>query len=237
MMASVDDPPDMTTGTTGATNTPLTDETAAIVASFDPTVLIQFITDLAIIVLAATREDLQVSLLSYPDTLQRCSRFAADPTNHVLYLRKETGETTAQNGLNAPQIRGKMLILGVGGSQYVYYLSAEFSSGPTTVVSLSIMKRPLPLDPSIPLQSQLQIANLPGQPTRTGQEATFPFESIHTLVRHAISPYFDCFTRGETDQTVRRGKGMHDEAKTGRTGLKIALMNRDTFDEEEDCRA
>src|ERR1700738_2221542 len=106
-------------------------------------------------------------------------------------------------------------MIGVAGPQFVYYLSAEYSASPTTISSIAIMKRPVPLDSSIPLQSQLQVVNLLGVPTRTGQEAVSPYESLHSLVRYVISPYFDSYTRGENDQTVRRGKGMHDEAKTG----------------------
>lgn len=96
MATAVDDLPDsltLTDDTTASTTTP-------IIAAFDPLLLTEFLTDLAVVILNASREDLQVSLLSYPDTLQRCSRFAADPNNPVLYLRKETGEGTAtQNGI------------------------------------------------------------------------------------------------------------------------------------------
>jgi hypothetical protein len=90
-MAAMDEPPDPSTAT-------LTDETAAIVASFDPSLFTEYLTKLAVVILDASREDLQVSLLSYPDTLQRSSRFAADANSLVLYMRKETGEAGAQNG-------------------------------------------------------------------------------------------------------------------------------------------
>jgi dynein heavy chain 1, cytosolic len=76
------------------------------------------------------------------------------------------------------------------------------------------MKRALPLDSSTSLQSQLQIVNLPGATHRAAQEAVSPYESLHSIVRLAISPYFESYTRGETNQTVRRGKGI-DDAKTG----------------------
>ena len=75
------------------------------------------------------------------------------------------------------------------------------------------MKRPQPLDPSIPLQSQLVVVNLPGQ------EAASPYEILHSLVRSAVSPYFDSYARGETEQTLRRGKGL-DDAKTGNFSLQ-----------------
>ena len=104
----------------------------------------------------------------------------------------------------------------------MYYLSAEYSAGPATVASVAIIKRPLPLDSSSPLQNQLQIVNLPGATSRTAQEAVSPFESLHSLVRLAISPYFDSYTRGDADQTARRGKGI-DDAKTGIDVLEICL--------------
>lgn len=97
---------------------------------------------------------------------------------------------------------------------FVYYISTEYSAGPTTVASVAVIKRLLPLDSSIPLQNQLQIVNLLGTTNRTTQEAVSPYESLYSLVRLAISPYFDSYTRGENDQTVRRGKGI-DDAKTG----------------------
>jgi hypothetical protein len=97
MAATMDDPLDITDDATSLSSTTPT----PIIAAFDPTSLTEYLTDLAVVILNASREDLQVSLLSYPDTLQRCSRFAADPNNLVLYLRKETGEGTAtQNGKN-----------------------------------------------------------------------------------------------------------------------------------------
>jgi dynein heavy chain 1, cytosolic len=111
--------------------------------------------------------------------------------------------------------RVKADVPAVGRTTFVYYLTTEYSAGPTTIASVAIIKRSLPLDPSIPLQSQLQIVNLPGGPTRPGQDAVSPYESLHSLVRLAIAPYFDSYTRGgEGDQTVRRGKNI-DEAKTG----------------------
>lgn len=212
MATAMDEPPDSSTALADEANTANT-----IIAAFDPTLLAEYLTDLAVVILNASREDLQLSLLSYPDTLQRCSRFAADPNNLVLYLRKEAGEgapTTIQNG--NPAIICALLTYFSGDSKtpFVYYLGAEYSAGPTTVASVAIIKRPIPLDSSIPLANQLVTITLPGATSRTTQEAVSPFENLHSLVRFGISPYFDSYTRGETDQTVRRGKGI-DDAKTG----------------------
>lgn len=92
MAAVMEDFPDTTA------TPPLTDETAAVVASFDPNILVEFLTDLAVVTLNASRDDLQVSLLSFPDTLQRCARFAADTNQNAIYLKKDTGDSTSQNG-------------------------------------------------------------------------------------------------------------------------------------------
>jgi len=94
--AATDDPPDSLT----VTASPLAEDATAtiIAASFDPTLLTAYLADLAVVALNASREDLRLSLLSYPDTLQRCSRFSADPNSLVLYLRKETGDTGSQLG-------------------------------------------------------------------------------------------------------------------------------------------
>jgi hypothetical protein len=98
-----------------------------------------------------------------------------------------------------------------------------------------VIKRPVPLDPTIPLQNQLQVISFPGAASRTGQEASY-FEILYNSVRHAISPYFDACTRGETDQTLRRGKGV-DEVKTGDLLLKILVNSRNSLGKEENRRA
>jgi hypothetical protein len=74
----------------------------AIVAAFDASALAEYVADLAVLVLNASRDDLLLSLLAYPDTLHKCSRFAADASTQSLYLRKDTADTTltpsSQNG-------------------------------------------------------------------------------------------------------------------------------------------
>jgi hypothetical protein len=101
MAASVDEHVDTlisddTTIPTTTTSTPIS-STIVAVAPFDPTVLTDYLAELASVILNASREDLQLSLLSYSDTLQKCSKFATDPSNLVLYLRKEFGDATSQN--------------------------------------------------------------------------------------------------------------------------------------------
>jgi len=101
-----------------------------------------------------------------------------------------------------------------GRSHFVYYVSAEYALGPATVATLVIVKRPLPLDSTVPLQQQLQILTLPSGAPRSTQDAISPYESLHSIVRNVVAPCFEANTRGESEQTVRRGKGS-DDAKTG----------------------
>ena len=114
----------------------------------------------------------------------------------------------------APPLLPLLTLSGVTTTPYVYYLGSEYSASSNTVDSVTVMKRPLPLDPSVSLQHQILIANLPVASARSGQEAPTAFECLHTIARCLISPYFESHTRGESEQSVRRGKGI-DEAKTG----------------------
>jgi dynein heavy chain 1 len=81
------------------------------------------------------------------------------------------------------------------------------------------MKRPQPIDPSIPITSQIQIINLPGvaslNNTTGGAGAVVsPFEILHSVVHLALAPYFDAYTK--TQQASNGNRGRADiEAKTG----------------------
>jgi hypothetical protein len=94
----IDDPP-----TSSSSPAPGAGGAAAIVAAFDASALAEYVADLAVLVLNASRDDLLLSLLAYPDTLHKCSRFAADASSQSLYLRKDTADTTltpsSQNGI------------------------------------------------------------------------------------------------------------------------------------------
>lgn len=101
---------------------------------------------------------------------------------------------------------------------YVYSIASEMSSSSTTVASLAIIKRPQPLDPTIPLHSQLQIMNLPGTVVLNSgaQGSVSPFEILHSMVHLALGPYFDAYTKGQETQSHGRTNRFADgEAKTG----------------------
>jgi dynein heavy chain 1 len=88
------------------------------------------------------------------------------------------------------------------------------------MASIALLKRPQPIDPTIPITSQVQIINLPGvatlNSTANGQGGTSvsPFEILHSVVHLALAPYFDAYTK--TQQTTNGVRGRSDvEAKTG----------------------
>ena len=87
------------------------------------------------------------------------------------------------------------------------------------MASVAIIKRPQPIDPAIPISSQIQVINLPGLAslgTASGGAGTTvsPFEILHSVVHLAVAPYFDAYTK--TQQSVNSNRGKADvDAKTG----------------------
>src|ERR1700722_19202165 len=88
------------------------------------------------------------------------------------------------------------------------------------MASIALLKRPHPIDPSIPISSQIQIINLPGvaslNSTNNGQggASVSPFEIMHAVVHLALAPYFDAYTRAQQTTNGTRGRS-EMEAKTG----------------------
>jgi hypothetical protein len=79
------------------------------------------------------------------------------------------------------------------------------------------MKHSLPLDSTTKvLQGQIQVAILPGPANRAGPDGISPYENLHSLVKHTISPYFNSCAKGDSEQPLRYTKS-HEDAKTGIT--------------------
>jgi len=93
---------DLLLGEPALDDPPTSSPSPAPAAAFDASALADYVADLAVLVLNASRDDLQLSLLAYPDTVHKCSRFAADANSQSLYLRKDAADTTltpsSQNG-------------------------------------------------------------------------------------------------------------------------------------------
>ncbi|KAH6676840.1 cytoplasmic dynein-like protein 1 heavy chain 1 [Halenospora varia] len=178
----------------------------------DPQLVLDHLAQVCEITLGASRKDLENvgSLLSkarVSDTTQRVQRWAESQA--VLYIQKEI---SAGDGLEG-------VIEECSPTSYNYTIGAEISITPSTTASIALWKRPLPIDSTIPLSSQIQIINLPGAAAQTnggsGQGPSIsPYEILHSVVHLALAPYFDAYTKNQ--QTTNGVRGRSDvEAKTG----------------------
>ena len=84
---------------------------------------------------------------------------------------------------------------------YSYSLTPHLVYASSHVSTVAIIKRAPSLDPLIPLPTQLHILNLFG-----GEET--PYESLHSVVSHAVKPWFDAFAG-------TRSTGKDGDAKMG----------------------
>ncbi|PYH83869.1 hypothetical protein BO82DRAFT_305978 [Aspergillus uvarum CBS 121591] len=188
-------------------------------ALVDPSAVIQYLIGVLQVTLGALKTELEStgSLLSeakYNETVQRCTRFASE-SQVALYVQKDLVAAGEANGADVDE---------ESSSQYVYSLAAEISSAPTTVASVAFIKRPAAIDSSLPISAQIQVLNLPGvasSSTDPAQQsnALSPYEILHLLLRHALSPYFEAYTR--TQDVASGSKPRTDtEVKTGVPGTK-----------------
>ncbi|KAK4192422.1 putative dynein heavy chain [Podospora australis] len=184
-------------------------------STVDPVRVVEHLTILLEAALGAKRSELEAqgSLLSkarYSDTLQRCSRFALD-TQVSLYIQKDLAPTETEILEDGTTIEEE--------PSHMYTLSSDLSSTPTTVGFLVLLKRPQPLDPNVPLTSQIQMLNLPGPAYMSAaggeQPTSSPFEILQLYLHNGLAPYFDASTKSQ-QQAANSGRGRADaDAKTG----------------------
>ena len=140
----------------------------------EPQILVDYLEKVLDVNLGATDQDLRApgSLLSpsrIHDTLQRCNRFALE-NQTAIYLVKDRTDEARLDGLDvtngkaaAQKETSSSLTLHAGVSvHYTYTLTSEFTVSPTCAAYIVITKRPIPIDPSIPISAQVQITTLPG---------------------------------------------------------------------------
>jgi dynein heavy chain 1 len=199
--------------------------------ALDPNTIVEHLEKVLDISLGATHQDLYApgSLLSTArkeDTLQRCSRFASEG-QHVLYLVKNRVDepridgTDGTNGRRSSDVeRATMLtILGVT-EHFTYTISSELSASPSCAAFVVISKRPIPLDPAIPLNAQVHISTLPGfifSNNAASQDGT-PYEFLQSHIQSTVEPYFDNYTKSQRTSTSTYSKGDND----ARTGISAA---------------
>ncbi|KAI5805001.1 dynein heavy chain, N-terminal region 1-domain-containing protein [Geopyxis carbonaria] len=197
----------------GATNP---NPSNTLLPSFNPTLLADYLREVLSVTLGASNADLEGPGCLFAEersseTLQKLSRYATEPLV-ALYATKDTSES------ERPTSDTTASLSAIPSNRYIYAISSELASIPSTVASVAIIKRPVPLDSNIPLHAQLQIINLPGTVVLNNgaQGSVSPFEILHAMVHSALAPYFDAYTKGQESQnTVRTNRFADAEAKTG----------------------
>ena len=92
---------------------------------------------------------------------------------------------------------------------------------------MALIKRPQPIDPRVPLHTQIQVINLPGiatlsDTTTVHGNTVSPYEILHSVVHLALAPYFNAYTQGQ--RTLAGSNDRSDaDAKTGVPGTKKKL--------------
>ncbi|KAI4149876.1 MAG: hypothetical protein L6R39_002408 [Caloplaca ligustica] len=211
--------------TPGANGHPLPSAAPAAISS---QAVVQHLTDLLEVTLGASPADLEshdslFSLSRKKDTLQRCTRFASEP-QVALYVQKDITE---------PESNGNTVGDGDGSSpsgrpsSFKYTLSSDISFSSSTVASVALLKRPQPIDPHIPLATQIQVINLPGlagsrTSTKSHDSPTSAFEVLHSVIHLALVPYFNAYTRSQDSSTASKARADADP-KGGVPGTRRRL--------------
>ncbi|KAK9459211.1 dynein heavy chain, N-terminal region 1-domain-containing protein [Lipomyces oligophaga] len=171
------------------------------------------------LLLGAKPEELDSSL--FADTTGagvQIASFASDINADVIFVTKEQAPDYAETGA------------------CTYTLNHALTPSPLSLATLAIIKRSMQLDPAVPLESQLQIINLP---TNTIQAVTsnehdspshstssLPYEALYSIVHLAIAPYFDAISRSQesklgTIASINASSDSH--SKTGIPATKRRL--------------
>ena len=194
--------------------------TAPAPPAVEPEAIIKYLSSVLEVTLGATREELEDvgSLLhesSIEETVARCTRFALQ-AQVALYVLK-LASIPQQNG----QVNGD-------GPHFheAYVLSSEVSYSSRTIGCVAFLKRPVPLSADIPLSRQVSVVNLPLSNALAAADsgpAVSPYESLHSLVRGALTPFFEAAARGSESSTEKlRAEG---EARTGVSGARRKLAD------------
>jgi len=198
-----------------------------------PRLVLDYLTPLLEAALGARREELTApgSLLSdsqRANTESRCLRFASDSAV-ALYIQKDIVPISSLENGNGEQrmptcsasedyfLGDADVILDV--PSHIYTVTLDLSPTQNTVAFFVLLKRPLPLDPTISITSQVQVANFPGPAylTSSGGEqgpGASPYEILQLYLHNGLAPYFDASTKSQ--QMLSGGRGRPDvDAKTG----------------------
>ncbi|ELR09608.1 Dynein heavy chain, cytoplasmic [Pseudogymnoascus destructans] len=190
-------------------------------STVDPTVVVEHLARLIEANLGATRRELESigSLLSksrYPETVQRCTRFATE-SQVALYVQKDIVGTEED---------AKQSSDGQGG--FAYTLTGDPTLSPLTITSLIVTKRSPAIDPSIPVALQIHSIVLPGaaaQTTTTGGSGP-TIEVLYNLIHNGLGPFFDAYIKNQAAASGNSGRTEVD-SKTGIQVTKKRIADLD----------
>nr|POE72457.1 dynein heavy chain, cytoplasmic [Quercus suber] len=191
----------------------------------DPQSIIQYLSGVLQATLGATKEELadvgsllHASVLQ--DTILRCTRFALEP-QIALYVLKQSSDTLQNGRAN-----------GDGPEPHdVYVLNSELTYSSRALGCVAFVKqRPVPISAQILISKQISVANLSLAASSSESASTnSPFESLRSLVRGALTPFFEAAARGSDPANDKlRTEG---DARTGISGARRKLADLEvTFD-------
>ncbi len=143
----------------------------------------------ATLALGADEIDVEAAMPSSGDTEKTLQIFSSDRSLQVLYLMKD--DIVESDGPTSGAYRDHELVS-------TYRLGLDFRTTEYTVASLAIIKQVLVLHYDAPLFSQLQIIPLPIFSLANSdiiRHPTSAYEMLHSVLHHAISPYFDAYAK------------------------------------------
>ncbi|EMC91770.1 hypothetical protein BAUCODRAFT_126763 [Baudoinia panamericana UAMH 10762] len=174
-------------------------------AAVDPQAVVAYLSSVLEVTLGASQADLAGpgSLLHpdfFPETVSRCQRFAQE-SQTALYLNND-----------GVQLRN------------VYTLRSEVSYSPQTIGCVALLKRPLPIISDVSINRQISVINIPFATSASHTAVTTaPYESLHAIVRGALTPFFEAAAR--TSEPANEKLRPDAEARTGVSGARRKLAD------------
>ncbi|KAK4963385.1 dynein heavy chain [Elasticomyces elasticus] len=186
----------------------------------DPQAVVTYLSSVLEVTLGATQAELAGpgSLLHrdlLQETVARCQRFAQETQVSLYVLRKAT----------PVQYDGQT----IGDSAHfhdTYQLSSTVSYDSRTTGCVAFLKKPFPISPDVSISRQVSVVNLPLPGSYLASEsgtATSPYESLHALVRGALTPLFEAAARNA--EPVNEKQRPDGEARTGVSGARRRLAD------------
>lgn len=113
--------------------------------------------------------------------------------------------------------------MGGASHHYTYTVSTELIASPHCAAFVVFLKRPIPIDPSIPLSEQVTISTLPGflLSNGTSSQDGAPFDFIHSHIQIALEPYFDSYNKTKSQRNPKELYGSKGDGDS-RTGISAA---------------